>query len=129
MSAHNPPVRQFVPDWSEEVPPFQPIGHDAPRHSLEWANYTAACIASREVAGRARFSDAHRQSLHAWMRGERAWPWPDPTPEEKAGADEAVAELVAPVTRRQREDRRKVQERIARDRRMAVRRNCQEWSK
>lgn len=112
---------------SPDKPTFQPIGHDAPKHSAEWANFAAACIASREVAGRARFSERHRVSLDQWMRGERSWPWPDPTPAEQAEADEAVAGLASGLTRRQLRDRRKVQEIVARERRQAVRREAREW--
>lgn len=72
-----------------------PVGHDAPRHSVAWANYTAACIAAREVRGRAIHCARHRASLEAWERGERSWPWPDPTAEEQAQADDAMRALIA----------------------------------
>lgn len=109
MNAHNPPVRQFVPDWSD------------PESDEAWERYASG--------------EFDQGRIDAWARIEQrcadliaARPEPDHT-EARRRADEAVADLVAPLTRRQREDRRKVQERIARDRRMAVRRNCQEWSK
>lgn len=89
----NFPLRITVPELDEQDR-IAPQGHDAPRHSTAWSNYKAACIASREVRLRARYSEAHRQSLAAWLRGERSWPWPDATPEEAAAADEAVMGLV-----------------------------------
>lgn len=80
-----------LPAMVEEA---RPMGHDAPKHSAEWANHEAACIAAREVRGRAMFCERHRASLDAWSRGERAWPWPDPKPAEQAPADEAVRSLL-----------------------------------
>lgn len=109
MNAHNPPVRQFVPDWSD------------PESDEAWERYASG--------------EFDRERIDAWARIERicaeridARPEPDHT-EACRLADEAVAELIAPLTRRQREDRRKVQERIARDRRMAVRRAAEDWMK
>lgn len=42
------------------------------------ANQEAARIAAHEVEGRALHCPVHRESLNAWKRGERSWPWPDP---------------------------------------------------
>lgn len=76
---------------------WQPIGHDAEKHSVAWANFKAAEIAVREVRGKAIHSLEHRLSLQQWERGERASPWPDPTPAEIERADNAVRELIAPL--------------------------------
>ena len=100
MNASFPPVRTLNPfaeldaldDAVERV--WCPMGHDAPKHSVEGANFRAALIASREVRGRAIHSAAHRESVEAWERGERSWPWPDPTPAEREAADGAVRNLV-----------------------------------
>lgn len=60
------------------------------------ANEAAARIAAREVhAHWLRTGSAeHLASYEAWVAGERAWPWPDPTPDELAIADAAVREIV-----------------------------------
>lgn len=60
------------------------------------ANEHAARIAAREVWAhylRTRSAD-HLASYEAWQRGERSWPWPDPTAEEQARADDMVRGLV-----------------------------------
>jgi hypothetical protein len=90
------PIRTAEPDkWADCERLYAPRGHDAPKHSVEWANYEANRIASHEVYGKAIHSKAHRLSLEAWQRGERDTPWPDPTPAEQAAADAAVRELAA----------------------------------
>lgn len=90
MNAQSP--NSFTTDRLETE--RKPIGHDAPKHSPEWTNYEAACVAAREVRGRAIHCPEHRASLEAWQRGERSWPWPDPTPAEQAGADAMVRGLI-----------------------------------
>lgn len=75
----------------------RPLGHDAPKHSVERANYEAACIAAGEVrlTGLHRTCERHRAAYEAWLGGERAWPWPEPTPAEQARADDAVRGLLS----------------------------------
>lgn len=59
------------------------------------ANRQAAIIAAREVRARAVHCPIHRASLEAWQAGERDWPWPDTTPEQRADADRAVRGLLS----------------------------------
>jgi hypothetical protein len=99
MNAHTVPVSSADPWKDADTLDAQvervwcPMGHDAPRHSVEWSNYTAASIAAREVRGRAIHSEPHRRSLAEWEAGLRDWPWPDATDAEQARADASIRRL------------------------------------
>ncbi len=87
------PIRQpdLCAKWAD-IPQrvWSPQGYLAPAGSAEFNNYRAACIAAREVRGKAAHSEAHRRSLEAWERGERSWPWPD----NEQPADDVVRALL-----------------------------------
>lgn len=67
----------------------------AERHAQE-ANERAAIIAAREayVHFMRTGDQAVLASYEAWRRGERSWPWPDPTPEQREAADNEVRGLI-----------------------------------
>jgi hypothetical protein len=81
----------FKPDTSTATP--QPTEHE------QRANEAAARIAAREVYAHwvRTGSEQHLATYEAWKRGERSWPWPDPTLEEAAAADDAMRALIAPL--------------------------------
>lgn len=108
MNAPMIPVRVSAHDPWADVPEYRPIGHDAPKHSLEWTNFEAARVAASEVRGRAIHCPKHAASLAAWMAGERAWPWPDATEADRRLSDGAILELSKGLRKYAREHRRKL---------------------
>lgn len=148
MNAHNPPVRQFVPDWSEDVAPLNwahapspfawsvmcfggqnpRTGQDQPQLEVNFPKRTRPNghgIGIEGILHRANDYAKMQHRSHVAVRdgdGRVIYAGPVMGENDMTAADEPQH------NRRQVVDRRS-QERIVRDRRMAVRRNCQEWSK